>query len=312
MIRILPILSLVLVGCKGGGEEDPVLEDAQNYDFTSTISAVSTTITSGADTTVDWSGLTTDILGNTMDPTTDVNEIRIVNFPDLTQAEVLEGINSGTISQSDIDVFFAFSPAGGETSAPLSEFDVLGTLLVPGSDITADKGTFLVSAVTVGEGPDGGPVEEYRMFEFFAPTDGAPAATIALAGDSATLDYTVDIESGAALSISEGRVDVDWSRLTLDGAGQPIDLPDIDVIMLARYDETPAEIEANFLQIETMAEETYLHDVSGSNAWPLQDLETADGTKFETFDGEGTWILALLCSTCINPAPLFLAPVQTP
>ena len=32
---------------------------------------------------------------------------------------------------------------------------------------------------------------------------------------------------------------------------------------------------------------------------------TRDGEPFTGFTGEGTWILALRCSTCSNPAPPF-------
>ena len=39
-------------------------------------------------------------------------------------------------------------------------------------------------------------------------------------------------------------------------------------------------------------------------------LATGDDGDFTGFTDGGTWVLALMCSSCSNPAPLFLTVVE--
>mgnify|MGYP005741916403 CR=1 FL=1 len=48
-----------------------------------------------------------------------------------------------------------------------------------------------------------------------------------------------------------------------------------------------------------------IRDRSGTTGF---DLATLSG--FTGFSGDGIWILALTCSTCANPAPLFLTVLE--
>ena len=145
------------------------------------------------------------------------------------------------------------------------------------------------------------------MFHFFRPVIDAAPAPVTLASDSAALTYTVDLEGGAPIAMtSAGRTRVDWSALTVGPSGQPIDLPDIDTLTVARYDEPLADLELDFLHVDALAEQTWSHDVEGWGDWCLDELEDADGAAFDGFTEDGTWLVALRCSTCLNPAPPFL------
>ena len=298
----MTVLLPLLLGCTG--ETLLVFQDDQNYAFTSEITATYDVITSGTDTTVDWSGLTHDLLGNAMDPGADLSRIQIAQFTAMTQDEVLAGINDDNLLMSDVAGAMEYAILAGETDARLTDFNLLGTYLDPATMIVEDGGTYLVAGIT-GD-------SQFRTFHFFRPIVDAAAAPVTLASDSAALTYTVDLESGAPLAMtSAGRTRVDWSALTVDPSGQPIDLPDIDTLTVARYDEPLADLELDFLHVDALAEQMWSHDVEGWGDWYLDELEDADGAAFDGFNEDGTWLLALRCSTCLNPAPPFLG-VITP
>jgi hypothetical protein len=78
-------------------------------------------------------------------------------------------------------------------------------------------------------------------------------------------------------------------------------LSNIDRLMLARYTLSLEDLEARFLELEDLAEEMYIVDVAGLGSYDLMELE-----GFAGFEGEGTWLLAMRCSTCVNPSPQFV------
>jgi hypothetical protein len=60
---------------------------------------------------------------------------------------------------------------------------------------------------------------------------------------------------------------------------------------------------------ELLAEPLYVWSVSGTTDLDLA-TPTDAGETFRGFDDVGTWVLALGCTTCANPAPLFLTVVD--
>lgn len=291
------------LGCQS--ETLVVLQDAQNYSYNSAIAAPYTVVPARTDLTVDWSGLHRDLLDNPMEPTTDVATVSLVQFPEMTEDEVLQGINDDTLLQSDLSGFADYPVVAGETSAMTTQFSLMGYAVNPEANLVEGGGTYLVSAVT-GE-------SQYRMFTFFRPVEGAQPATVALTSDSATLSFQASLTGGQTPDMpASGRIRVDWSELSLNGAGLPIDLPDVDTLTLARYEESLAGLEADFLHVDALAEQRWTAEVDGWGDWYLDDLEDADGNEFQAFDEPGTWLLALQCSSCLNPAPPFLTVLQTP
>lgn len=276
------------------GSVEIILQDENNFDFQSNIIADSIVVPAQEDSPVDWSGLTADILSASVEPTTEVDELNIVRFADLTQEEVIDGINNETLKQSDLTGFVAYSPEGGETSAMLSDFSISGTSVDVAEEIQEGIGTFLISASK----EDG----EYISFVFFEPTNGAEPATIELTDESAILEFDLDLDAGTPLTPLVGdQTVVTWSQLTTNGAGNQIVLSNIDRLMLARYTMDLSELESRFLELEDLADELYIADVAGLGSYDLMELE-----GFAGFEGEGTWLVAMRCSSCVNPSPQFV------
>ena len=293
MPTTLMLTSLLLLAACSKSEEI-TLTDAMNFSFSSDIDAASIVVPAGEDSLVDWSAVTEDLLGSPIDPTADIGEVSIVAFGDLTQDEVIDGINNETLKQSDLTGFVSYVPQSGETSAMLTDFSVSGTAVNPANDITAGS-TYLVSL----EGTDG----SYLTFTFFDPVDGADPATITVDDDSAVLSYTVDIDAGASIPVTADaeQIILTWSQLTTTSSGNPILLSNIDTLMLARYTQPLSALEDDFLQLEDLADELYIVNVATLGSY---DLTTIDG--FAGFEGEGTWLVAMRCGGCVNPSPPFL------
>jgi hypothetical protein len=308
MYRLASVLVLLL-GCKGG-TTDVELVDPMNYSFHSEITAQSQVIQERVDTTVDWCGLTTSLLGDPVDPMTGITDVSIVRFPNLSQDEVLAGINDNTLKQSDLDAFAGFVPSGGCT-ANLTDFDLFGTHVNPDTDITAAGGTYLVTADVV----DTNGKKTFLMLGFFEPSAGEfeEPPPVLLTSDSAELTFDVDLEAGDPIVVPDGatKVHIDWAGLTQNGSDQEIELSSIDTLVVAHFSASIADLEADFLNIDTLADEQFTGDVGGFGDANLDlVLEDESGAAFTGFTTDGTWILSLQCSLCINPAPPFLAVVS--
>ncbi|MFT4977823.1 MAG: hypothetical protein ACI8S6_003730 [Myxococcota bacterium] len=188
------MLWLLATACNGTSEI--VLLDENNFSFSSNIITDSTTVPEKADSVIDWSALTIDILEGAVDPGVDVGELSLIRFGDLTEEEVIDGINNETLRQSDLTGFVSYEPEPGETDALLSEFAINGTSVDLAQDITAAGGTYLISLSS--------PAGEYLTFTFFDPASGAKPATIEVDDDSAVLEYTVQLDAGSLIDTGSG------------------------------------------------------------------------------------------------------------
>ena len=291
------IALLLLAACT---PDTIVLEDAQNYSFSTLLTADCQTVPAGEDSRVDWSGLTRDLQGHEMDPTAEVSEVRLVRFLSLTRDEVLERISTNSIDMADILETASYEPSTGETSAWMTAFDFYGTPVVPAKNVVDDGRTYLASVLTG--------LYQYRMLTFFCPEDEAPANDVVIDSESADLDFDVDIAAGDPIP-GDG-TEVDWTGLGTDGLDHAFPVSNIDGLLVGRYGQPIEDLEASFFDLETLADPAWSADVEGVGSWDLTSLETDEGIGWESFDVDATWLIALRCSTCTNPAPLFLGIVQ--
>ena len=71
--------------------------------------------------------------------------------------------------------------------------------------------------------------------------------------------------------------------------------------------KTPAELATQFLDLEIIPTNLYSLSLTGGNSADLAAAVDADGNAFSGLSGDGTWLLALRCGRCYNPAPVFLS-----
>lgn len=301
---------LYLLGCPGGkddsGNDNPTdgvlrLENANNYSYVNSIDISVEEAQELYDVNLDWSGLTTDILHHSVDPSGDVDWLYLIYFPLLAEADLEEDLVSGTIQQTDTEVIATFDNSAGATSALLSDFKIFGTNAFVAEEYFQSGGYWLVR-LTTG-------LNETRMVKLLsaAPTG---AQEILIGDDGAALDFTADLHSISASTVSAGAVtSIDWSAVTTAGDGTSFNYTAADRALLAYYGSmTVEDLESQFFDIELIADGQWEATLADGTSVDLSTMTSvSDGSAFSGLDQAGTWLFALQNTIGTNPAPLVMA-----
>jgi hypothetical protein len=271
--------------------------------------------TVAGDITIDWSGVTNDLLCH------DVEQMDLVNASFLKFAGMTEEEVEAELTKSRPDTnkaeYWDHAIVDAETSATLSTYERLGSgdLLDVDTDFAiSDEDTYLVTvqvSTAAGVGTKSmvfvKPAEEGAQTVEIGP--GCPTPPI--------LDFTAQLDKPKIAFPSAAPWIVGWRDVFVDGTGGDIVLTGIDKLLVGFYpDMTTEDLERDFFDIEELASPMWELSINGTDLkGDLSDAykRNADGTvgneKFSGFDedGEGTWLVALTCSTCQNPQPVILA-----
>lgn len=276
------------------------LLDANSYSYTGVLDAPSFPVAALSDATLGWSGLTDDIQCHALDPVADIDDTALIVFPYLSEAEVEDGLSNDSLSQADMTVYLAFQP-GDDTEVSLSELSFFGTDADIETLFEEGSGSWMVllkTGTTVAAGA--------RMLAFLEPRTDTEQTRAEVTDGCSVLDFSADLSSLTPVPVlSDGPWLLDWGGLTRDGHGNPFVPERVDGLMIARFDETVPELEADFLDLTLLAEETWTYDITSGTSADLAALPGPSPT-FPGFSSGGVWALALTCSLCPNPAPLFL------
>jgi hypothetical protein len=308
-VRLLAMAGTTLLGCGDKDDTAPpttlLLQDAQNYTYSASYTTEPTAVADcPEDLTVDWSGLTVDLRGQPLDPTSDLDTIRVVAF-ETSVEEVLADIAGSDLQQSDISGIVDHEITAGETNAEISGFNFNGTPIDPSTELCDELGRTTMVLAMSG-------LYDYPMFGFFVPSEGETNTTVVLTSSTTTLEVEVDLDQGGVVPAPSGDdAVVDWRCLTTDMRGDAINLSDIDQLMIGRYELSVAEMEASFLQLEHIAEELYTASTDyGVDSLDLSRATDSSGAAFTGFTGPGLWLLALSCTTCAIDPPAFIAVLE--
>ncbi len=299
MRRTLP--ALLLAACAPDAPVEPcmacALDDANNFAYTSDLAIGTLAVPEHADATIGWDTLTRDIRGDALDPRADVEEARLVAFRDLPADEIAWRLAHDELDQADVGVYVTCAPSDARCS--LSAFGMFGNPIDIQQYFEEGYGTWLLA---LGERGAAGA----DALVFLEPRADATAAEVAVTDATSRLDVDVDLRSLAPVVIPafDDGVTLDWSALTRDGLGDPLDAATIDELWVGRFAETPAELEQDVFALERLADLAWTLDVAGLDRAALRDLEGE--APFLGIDRQGTWVAALRCRTCTNPAPRVL------
>jgi len=307
---------LLSVGCTGkdgpapGDSADPFefsgtldIDDSHTFSYVPSLDIGSVPLMTLSDPTLSWDGLTTDMLGHPLDPTTDLTTAYVTVFGQLTEQDLAAAVAVDQIPQADVSLFVRLELDGGITSAALSEFTMLGTDIDVEQYFEPGTGAWMVVLLTEA---DGAP-PQYRKLMFIEPSDSATDTEASFWNEASQFVIDADLTSHEPLEVPLGQpFQVDWSALTVDGLGEEQALYKLDRLTLGHYPDMSAEdLEANFLDLDLIAETTWELDVTDRDGADLAELE-----GFEGVDAEGSWLLALRCSTCSSPMPKLLGVLE--
>ncbi|HLV64168.1 MAG TPA: hypothetical protein VKY73_00080 [Polyangiaceae bacterium] len=290
--------------------------EANNYTFSSTLSVSVTPVAPNTELFFDWSQLNKDFLGHPLDPLTSIDMVSLIVW-NLPHDEMVAKLN-----KDELKAAFVHSPAAlytmkQKTSASLFEFIVPGGGELPRDELMArldptkvDPATHTYTVmpaegVNIGEG--------VRMVAAFRLDPTTTNQTVTITPESTqltSLTATLSTLTPVLVPAAQAAIAVDWSdmiaRKAPNALGREWTDRSVTEVMVAHYTETPAELEQQFLNLELIAEGMWRGEVVAGASLALSQLKDTSGQPFTGIDANGTWVLALICGTCANPAPWYL------
>lgn len=343
-MKKVPALLLACVGSllqlisscasSGGGGGSPsvtctdgtiVASEMNDYAFSSSLKLAITQVQPQSNLTFDWGGVTKDFLGNSLNAANDLDTIVILMVSQSLQDFQMQ-INADTWQQSSLVIVPPplFNPTGGVTSGTLFDnFTAGGMAVTPvnadmyldPSMYPPDQNTFILGAQT---GSNLG--TDIRMMRAFQIEPSSTNTKVTLTDSSTTLTYHVDLHSLHPTGVPAGKasLSLDWGHLNTNAFGDDISNPygvkrrtDITSAIVGHYTQSVSQLESQFLDIQTIAADKYSADIPSGTLLDFTTLVDANGAAFPGIDSNGTWLVALLCGNCRNPAPYYIS-ILTP
>jgi hypothetical protein len=302
----------------GGAVGNVVIKDANNYTSTSTLTIPTLQVAPMSDYTFTWDAITKNLLchpAGSADPAGSIDNVAFLQIKGMQQSDIQHKLAIGTLTSNQVAVY-AEQHTMGATSVMLStfnnydkSFDLL-TGTVPST--TTQYLALFTHGTTLGVGA--------QSMTFLQPTAGVATTAVAAPnpcpdgtanGSNEFLHFTASLSTMPVSIPTNGQWKVDWSQITMDNFGSPLDFSttQLDKVEVGFFQgKTPADIQADFLNVEQDATQLYTYSVPSGQMYV--DLATGGTPAFPGFTGTtaaDTWAVAVLCSKCSVPAPIVFA-----
>jgi hypothetical protein len=131
---------------------------------------------------------------------------------------------------------------------------------------------------------------------------------VKLTNDSTQLTYTANLHNLTPIGVTakSAAITLDWGKMMTNALGNTFIATNITNAMVGHYTQTPAELEAKFLDLELIAADLYRAEIPAGTVLDFSMLKNKSGQSFAGIDADGTWVVALQCGSCRNPAPWYL------
>jgi hypothetical protein len=306
------ILCFSLTACKTPEPEEPlsgdlVFTDANNYSYVADLQIGEFVVPTQTAFTVDWSALTVDLRGRTIED----GEIDIVTISEffLTHEDVMAKVNDNSLDMGDIANYFQYDILDGETSANIEDFEIIGNAF----DLTAlepdDTKSWLVSLIDT----DGTRSLDIFMSKFVSPSDSGTETAHVVTDACSTLDFTADLASAQFLETGAelGSYTLDFSGVENDANGVPYDtLLGDQLFIVDTGTNNIDEIADTLLKLFDIAPNTWYASSYGTTFVDLMTAQTLDGESFPGFTSGNYYVIGVECTECTSPAPMFLGLVD--
>ncbi|MBN2577117.1 MAG: hypothetical protein JXP73_21320 [Deltaproteobacteria bacterium] len=295
---------------------------SHNYAFQSAMTLPVIKVKPRAELTLDWGSVTTDIIGHNLDTKNDLNMVMVIPFS-LSPTELAEKLNADTLEANDIVISppLTLRTDGNNTTAKLFSFDLNGTAVTP-EQITEyfdpdfyppENHTY---ALAVASGTEVG--QGIRKIQAFQLDPGSSNTDVKATNDSVKLTWSANLRdlTPTGLPAGEAAVTLDWGDMTTNAMNRDFDPTQITRAFIGRYDEGSGQLEKSMIDyvelsasgVQLVAPELYMKDIEIGTSVDLSTMKTKSGDKaFAGINESGTWLVALTCGVCRNPAPWYLS-----
>ncbi len=305
----------------GGLDEDGLMNlvahPDNNYQFSSSVMVNSVATMPNTELFFDWSTLTSDFLGHAVDPYADIDTVSLILW-ELTHEEMTEKLNTDDLSAQDAAAAIALYTENQVVSGSVFDFQVAGGGELPREELMPrldpeqyDPATHTYALMAQTGGVLG---QGVKMVQAFHMDPESTNTEVNITPESTALTYSVSLTDLMPVSVPSATTNilVDWSDMETTALGLDWKIRSIQEVMVAKYTQSPEELEGDFLDLELIADEMYRGEVEAGDEFVLSGLvEETTGAPFTGVTADGTWVLALVCSRCGNPAPWYLTRLQT-
>jgi hypothetical protein len=320
---------LMACGSPSTGGTQPVgnvvLRDANNYMSTGSLTIPVIQTAPAADLQICWSNLAKNLLCHDIISGTDtsIDNVGFAKIPHLEMMDVEQRLATGKDVTNLVATYGQIKTSqttGSCTmlSALANQTSTASPLIVPATDYTEMSTTQYLLLFTHGTVEGAGA----QAMAFIQPTSTAPGsanmmvdAPDACASNPPVLSFSAVLGTSVSISAA-GDWKVDWSTLTKDSFGNTLDFArtKIDKVEVGFYQgKTPADLTTNFLDLDQPTFYTSLYTVAvpaGQKYVDLKGAKDASGATLGFTPTDGTWAVAVLCSTCSVPAPVALTVLE--
>lgn len=273
-----------------------------SFSYTASLHADRVPVAAGQDVVVRWDSLTEDVHGHPRGSFFAVEEALLLAFQDTSPAEVEEALAQDALTQAQVGLFATCTPR--DNACRLSDFSVFGRTFELETYFLEGSATWLVLLQSSAEA--GG-----HAFVFLEPQDDATATEVSVTDDTSALLVDADLGSARALvpEVDDSTV-LSWGDITRDGLGQPLIPHQLDRLVVGRYPDLDVSgVESKVFDLERLATPLWEAQVSDRTEVTLGEL-AAGGALPQP--GQGTTLLAVYCTACLNPAPKLVVRLETP
>jgi hypothetical protein len=147
-----------------------------------------------------------------------------------------------------------------------------------------------------------------RMIQSYELDPASTNTVVKLTNDSTQLTYTANLHNLTPIGVTakSAAITLDWGKMMTNALGNTFIATNITNAMVGHYTQTPAELEAKFLDLELIAADLYRAEIGSGTVLDFSLLKNKSGKAFAGIDADGTWVVALQCGQCRNPAPWYL------
>jgi len=286
--------------------------ESNNYKFSSTLMFPTVDVKPKTNLTIDWSDLSNDFEKHSLNAKSDINQVLFIDWM-LKLSDLETSINTDMIGNSYEGLPLKFVPDGNTTSAKVYDFGLAtgGTVMQGDIDNFLDPSvspssthTFTAIAATgtqLGAGT--------RMIQSFVLNSSSSNDTVKIKNDSTMLQFSANLHDLSPTYIPSGQsgISLDWGKMSKNAMGNDFDVTQITHALLGKYSQNPSDLETDkFLDLQMIAQEMYEGDIESGTVVDFSKLKDSSGKSFSGISGDGTWLVALICGMCHNPAPWYL------